>query len=104
MTKLIEYIGAAVMTVLPAILAAGQYCNPSKEVQLKLSPSPNAICFSYPGEYQARNFQDVKPFGSLDEVVLRTKEGKVLTLQRGGDGFADQEQVYLNKVFPVFER
>jgi len=96
MAKLIEYVGAAVIASLPAIMAMSQYCNPLREPQLRPSTNPNEMVWSYPGEYQARNFKDVRPFGSLDEVVLRTQDGKVVTLSPNNKGFQEQERVYHN--------
>ena len=94
MAKLREYIGAAVIAALPAIVAVAQYCNPPKEPQLRPSANPNAMVWSYPGEYQSRNFKDIRPFGSLDEVVLRTQDGKVITLSPSDKGFEKQEKAY----------
>lgn len=70
----------------------------AREPRLRQSADPNAMIWSYPGEYQARNFKDVKPFGSLDEVVLRTQDGKVITLRPGDEGFEKQERVYNDKI------
>jgi hypothetical protein len=100
MAKLRGYIGAAVTVALPAIIAVTQYCNPSREPQLRPSADPNAMVWSYPGEYQARNFKDVRPFGSLDKVVLRTRGRKVITLSPNDEGFEKQEKVYKEKIVP----
>lgn len=102
MTKLIGYIRAAVIAALPAIFAVAQNANPSGELQLRASSNPDTMVWSYPGESQARNFKDNRPFGSLDEVVLRTKEGTVKTLHPGDDEFAEQERVYVTVVAPYF--
>ena len=101
MAKLREYIEAAVISALPVIaLVASVYISPAKEPQLRPSASQNAMVWSYPGEYQARNFKDVRPFGSLDEVVLRTQDGKVVTLNPNDTGFQEQERVYKEKIVP----
>ena len=57
MAKLREYIGAAVIAALPAIIAVAQYCNPPKEPQLRPSANPNAMVWSYPGEYPQERLQ-----------------------------------------------
>ena len=102
MAKLMEYIGTALILALPAITLMGSYMNPAKEPQLRPSTNPSAMVWSYPGdEYQARNFKDVKPFGSLDEVVARTRDGKVVTFRPGDDGFEQQERVYNGKITPL---
>lgn len=103
MAKLKEYIGAAVISALPALALIGSYMNPAKEPQLRPSGNPCAMVWSYPGEYQARNFKDAKPFGSLDEVVLRTHDGRVVTLNPNDDGFKEQERVYKEKIVPMYE-
>ena len=100
MAKLRGYIGAAVISVLPAIALVASYISPAKEPQLRPSASQNAMVWSHPGEYQARNFKDVRPFGSLDEVVLRTQDGKVVTLNPNDTGFQEQERVYKEKIVP----
>ena len=105
MAKLREYIGAAVISALPALALIGSYMNPVKEPQLRPSPFPNAMVWSYPGdEYQARNFKDAKPFGSLDEVVLRTQDGRVVTLRSNDEGFEKQERVYQEKIVPYLNK
>ncbi len=98
MAKLREYIGAAVISALPALALIGSYMNPAKEPQLRPSPFPNAMVWSYPGEHQARNFKDAKPYGSLDEVVLRTQDGRVVTLRPDDGGFREQERVFQEKI------
>jgi len=99
MTKLREYIGAAVISALPALALIGSYMNPAKEPQLRPSANPSVMVWSYPGEeYQARNFKDAKPFGSLDEVVLRTQDGRVVTFRPNDDGFSEQEKFYNEKI------
>ncbi|MBI2665053.1 hypothetical protein HYX12_00340 [Candidatus Woesearchaeota archaeon] len=100
MAKLMEYVLAAVIPALPALALVGLYMYPAKEPQLSPSGNPSAMVWSYPGEYQARNFKDVKPYGSLDEVVLRTHDGKVVTLRPNEKGFQEQERVYKEKIVP----
>jgi len=104
MAKLREYIGAAVISALPVIALVASYTSPGKEPQLRPSASQNAMVWSYPGEYQARNFKDVRPFGSLDEVVLRSHDGKVVTLNPNDTGFQEQERVYKEKIVPYLNK
>ena len=102
MTRLIEYIAAGILAVSPLIMATAQQCNPAEEPQLILSYDLNAMIWSYPEEYQARNFKDERPFGSLDEVVIRNNAGKVTILKQGDSGFKEQEEIYLKQVFPNY--
>jgi hypothetical protein len=92
----------AVFALAGAIYVGTNY--PTGKPQLSPSTNPSAMVWSYPGkEYQARNFKDEKPFGSLDEVVLRTPDGRVVTLSPNDDGFEKQERVYKEKIVPMYE-
>lgn len=103
MAKLMECIGAVVISTLPAIALISSYMNFVEEPQLRPSANPSAMVWSYPGEYQARNFKDVKPFDSLDEIVLRKQDGRVVTLRPNDKGFKEQEKVYTEKIVPMYK-
>lgn len=105
-TYIYPVIGALAAVPLVFVLAGAIYTvmNYSTEKpQLRPSPFPNAMVWSYPGKHQARNFKDEKPFGSLDEVVLRTQKGIVVTLRPNDDGFNEQEKVYKEKIVPMYK-
>lgn len=108
MKKITEYLGAALIAALPAIATVAQHCKPSSEPLLRPSASRDVMIWSYPGEYQARNFIDKRPFGSLDEVILRTIDGEKLILRQGDNGFDKEkkvyEQVYEQRVLPYAKR
>lgn len=101
--KVTIYAGIAAMTILPTIYALTSCFDTTKRPELSASTNPSAMVWSYPGDYQARNFRDAKPFGSLDEVVLRTQDGKVVTLRPNDEGFKEQERVYKKKIVPMYE-
>lgn len=100
MKKLIQYIGATLIVALPGL---GLLNENSEEPKLKPSANLNAMVWSYAGELESRNFKDVKPFGSLDEVVLRENR-KVITLKPGDKSFDEQKKIYKEKVVPYFKR
>ena len=60
--------------------------------------NPQTKAWAYPRQYKIRNFIDDKPFGSLDEVVIITKEGERKELKRGDVGFDEQEEVYKKEI------
>ncbi|MFH1452167.1 MAG: hypothetical protein ABIF88_03270 [archaeon] len=103
MVKLMKYLGVAALTALPGILTIGVNVMPSKNPQCRASGSPDLMLWSFPGEYQGRNFFDERPFSnsemaSLDKVILRDYDGSVFTLNPGDEGFREQEQVYKEKI------
>src|SRR3989338_7109350 len=89
--------------VMPVVVLTLNHYFHSEEPQLRPISNPDAMVWSYPGEFQARNFYDIRPFGSLDEVVYRTHDEKVVTLRTGDTGFACQEKVYNCEIVPLIQ-
>jgi len=88
----------SIITAPLLILLAGLGTNYPRNKPYLIAPGErNAIAWSYPSEQGPRNFIDRFPYGSLDEVIM-IRDGNVVTLHSGDNGFQDQNNIFKEKI------